>query len=126
MDNVEKEFVQRDQHIAGLEATIAKRDAELKLANDLIEGQKGEMSKAMALQRTLLMQYQEAQIESKELQEFLQAEKYTLAGKLEKFITSYKKTLHIQYSSAFFRNPQGLWIGNVSLKSWNLTKRWRN
>jgi len=80
MDNVEKEFVQRDQQIACLESTIAKRDAELKLSNNLIEGQKAEMEKAVALQRTLLMQYQEAQLESKELQEFLQAEKYTLAG----------------------------------------------
>jgi hypothetical protein len=38
----------------------------------------------VALQKTLLMQYQESEIESKELHEFLQAEKYTLAGQYNK------------------------------------------
>lgn len=82
MDTVEREFEQRDLHIAHLEAHLLKRDADLKCANDVIAGQKADLEKYASVQRTLVMQYQESQIESKELQEFLQAEKYTLAGRI--------------------------------------------
>lgn len=80
MDTVEREFEVRDGHIASLEAKLAKAEAELVSANDVIKCQRAEIVQALALQKTLLLQYQESEIESKELHEFLQAEKYTLAG----------------------------------------------
>jgi len=80
MDNVEREFGQRDFQISNLEAKIMKREAELQMANDMIAGQRTDLEKLIIAHKTLMMQYQESQIESKELQEFLQAEKYTLAG----------------------------------------------
>ena len=81
MDTVEREFEVRDKHIANLEAMLAKAESDLATANDVIKGQRMEIVQAMSTQKTLLMQYHESEIESKELHEFLQAEKYTLAGK---------------------------------------------
>lgn len=83
MDTVEREFEQRDHHIATLESKLAKREAELQAANDVITEQKHKIEQSLILQKTLLMQYQESEIESKELHEFLQAEKYTLAETLK-------------------------------------------
>lgn len=82
LDKVEREFEIRDQQIRVLEAKLVKAEGDLATANDVIASQKSDIAKAVALQRTLLMQYQESEIESKELHEFLQAEKYTLAGKM--------------------------------------------
>ena len=82
MDSVEREFEVRDKHIQGLEAKLAKAEADLAAADDVIKAQRTEIVQAVALQKTLLMQYHESEIESNELHEFLQAEKYTLAGEL--------------------------------------------
>ena len=73
LDKVEREFEIRDQQIRVLEAKLVKAEGDLATANDVIASQKSDIAKAVALQRTLLMQYQESEIESKELHEFLQA-----------------------------------------------------
>jgi hypothetical protein len=83
MDTVEREFEVRDKHIANLEAMLVKAESDLATANDVIRGQRSEIVQAMSTQKTLLMQYHESEIESRELHEFLQAEKYTLAGKFK-------------------------------------------
>ena len=88
MDGVEKEFETRDAHIASLEARndtsaakIMYLEADLEAAREVVESQKVEIQRINESRNGLLQKYQEAEFESRELQEFLQAEKYTLSGK---------------------------------------------
>ena len=57
--------------------------ADLDAANEVIAKLTVEAEKGMSQQKILLSQYQEAEMESRELQDFLQAEKMTLAETLK-------------------------------------------
>ena len=90
MDCVEKEFECRDGNIMALEKrledskfVISQLQYDLDSSNDMIAALKQDLDKSLAAQKTLLQQYQDAEDESQELQEFLQAEKMTLAETLK-------------------------------------------
>ena len=90
MDTVEKQVATRDENILVLERSlletrdmVAKLEGDLQDADEVIHGLKNDLGKSSQTQRTLLAQYQEADAESKELQDFLQAEKMTLAETLK-------------------------------------------
>ena len=90
MDCVEQQFESRDNNIASLERRLeesgevaVRLQADLDAANEVIARLTVEAEKGMAQQKILLKQYQEAEMESRELQEFLQAEKMTLAETLK-------------------------------------------
>ena len=61
----------------------ARLQADLDAANEVIAKLTVEAEKGMSQQKILLSQYQEAEMESRELQDFLQAEKMTLAETLK-------------------------------------------
>ena len=104
MDTVEREFETRDENIHALErdlidakVVISKMDQDLETADEVIKSLRGDLSKSTKAQKTLLSQYQEADAESRELQEFLQAEKMTLAETLkdcESEIAALKSKVH--------------------------------
>jgi chromosome segregation ATPase len=86
MDSVEREFVNRDENIASLrqrvEAERTKTDRlekELKAAKDIILAMHDDMERGSEQQNVLLKQFQDAETEATEMQEFLQAEKTALA-----------------------------------------------
>lgn len=90
MDTVEREFETRDENIAHLEQklresqeVIANYQHDLEQSNEVVLTLKRDLSKGLLTQKTLLQQYQEAEAESNELQEFLSAEKMTLAETLK-------------------------------------------
>ena len=85
MDCVERQFESRDLALAQMEGEQARmEDIGLQLrtrlghAEKLIGGQKRELERSLAAQKTLLHQLQESEQEAREMQEFLQAEKGTL------------------------------------------------
>ena len=90
MDCVEREFECRDDNIHSLERkldahreVIATLQNEADLSADLAQNLKADLDKSRKSERILLRQFEEAETESKELQEFLQAEKMTLAETLK-------------------------------------------
>ena len=90
MDCVEQQFESRDNNIASLEKRLeesgevaVRLQSDLDAANEVIARLTVEAEKGMAQQKILLKQYQEAEMESRELQEFLQAEKMTLSETLK-------------------------------------------
>ena len=90
MDCVEQQFESRDNNIASLERRLeesgdvaVRLQADQDAANEVIARLTVEAEKGMAQQKILLKQYQEAEMESRELQEFLQAEKMTLSETLK-------------------------------------------
>ncbi|XP_059090258.1 putative leucine-rich repeat-containing protein DDB_G0290503 [Tigriopus californicus] len=90
MDTVEREFETRDENIAHLETklresqeVIANYQHDLEQSTEVVLTLKRDLSKGLITQKTLLQQYQEAEAESNELQEFLSAEKMTLAETLK-------------------------------------------
>ena len=90
MDCVEKEFECRDGNIYALEKrledskhVISQLQYNLDSSNEMMAALKLDLDKSLAAQKTLLQQYQDAEDESQELQEFLQAEKMTLAETLK-------------------------------------------
>ena len=85
MDSVEREFESRDlalQQMTGQQARLedwgTQVRARLAQAEQVIQGQKAELERSLAAQKTLLHQLQEGETEAREMQEFLQAEKTTL------------------------------------------------
>ena len=85
MDSVEREFESRDialQEMTGQQARLEdwglQVKARLTKAEQVISGQKRELEKSLAAQKTLIHQLQEGETEAREMQEFLQAEKSTL------------------------------------------------
>ena len=85
MDSVEREFESRDialQEMTGQQARLEdwglQVKARLSKAEQVISGQKRELEKSLAAQKTLIHQLQEGETEAREMQEFLQAEKSTL------------------------------------------------
>ena len=85
MDSVEREFESRDlalQQMTGQQARLEdwgnQVRSRLTQAETVIQGQKKELEKSLAAQKTLLHQLQEGETEAREMQEFLQAEKSTL------------------------------------------------
>ena len=90
MDCVEQQFETRDNNIQSLErrledsnAAALRLQAEVDVSHDVVGNIKAELDRSVAQQRQLLKQCQEAEMESKELQEFLQAEKMTLSETLK-------------------------------------------
>ena len=89
MDSVEREFEVRDLALARLEGererggelTDRLRDR-LSQAESVVAGQRRELERGVAAQKMLLQQVQEQEAEAGELQDFLQAEKGTLADAL--------------------------------------------
>jgi len=85
MDSVEREFECRDlalQQMTGQHARLEDWShqvrARLSQAEQVISGQKRELEKSLAAQKTLIHQLQEGETEAREMQDFLQAEKSTL------------------------------------------------
>ena len=85
MDSVEREFESRDlalQQMTGQQARLEdwgnQVRTRLSQAEQVIQGQKKELERSLAAQKTLLHQLQEGETEAREMQEFLQAEKSTL------------------------------------------------
>ena len=85
MDSVEREFESRDmalQEMTGQQARLEdwghQVRARLSQAEQVISGQKRELEKSLAAQKTLIHQLQEGETEAREMQDFLQAEKSTL------------------------------------------------
>jgi len=90
MDSVERQFESRDlalQQLEGENSRLGEVGMQLKerlsQAEQVIGGQKRELERSMAAQKTLIQQLQESEAEARELQEFLQAEKGTLAEALK-------------------------------------------
>merc|ERR1719277_2859699 len=90
MDCVERQFESRDLALAQMEGEHARMEdlgyqlrARLGQAEQVIGGQKRELERSLAAQKTLIQQLQESEAEARELQEFLQAEKGTLAEALK-------------------------------------------
>ena len=89
MDSVEQQFESRDLALAQLEGEN-QRGGELNRglrerlgqAEQVIGGQRRELERSLAAQKTLIQQLQESEAEASELQEFLQAEKGTLSEAL--------------------------------------------
>ncbi len=89
MDCVEREFEHRDENIHSLEQRLAAYKSnmvtlqeELDVSNEAVAALQQSHDATLQHQKLLLAQYHEAEAESKELQEFLQAEKMTLAETL--------------------------------------------
>jgi hypothetical protein len=90
MDCVEKQFETRDDNIHSLMRRLqdsnlvaSRLQSDLDCANDVIGTLQSEVERSLAQQKVLLRQCQEAEMEARELQEFLQAEKMTLAETLK-------------------------------------------
>merc|ERR1719356_1499460 len=99
MDSVERQFESRDLALQQLEGENSRLgDVGLQLkerlgqAEQIIVGQKRELERALAAQKTLIQQLQESEAEARELEEFLQAEKGTLAEALRESEQEIKKT----------------------------------
>ena len=78
MDSVEREFESRDialQEMTGQQARLEdwglQVKARLSKAEQVISGQKRELEKSLAAQKTLIHQLQEGETEAREMQEFL-------------------------------------------------------
>ena len=90
MDSVERQFESRDlalQQLEGENSRLGEVGLQLKdrlgQAEHVITGQKRELERSLAAQKALIQQLQESEAEARELQEFLQAEKGTLAEALK-------------------------------------------
>jgi chromosome segregation ATPase len=90
MDCVEREFERRDATIYDLEgrlrvdkSKVLNLEMELTNASKIIESQKAELMAARNTQKTLVEQCEHVEVESSELQEFLQIEKMALAETLK-------------------------------------------
>ena len=90
MDCVERQFESRDLALAQMEGEQARMEdyglqlrARLGQAEQVIGGQKRELDRSLAAQKTLIHQLQESEQEAREMQEFLQAEKSTLQEALK-------------------------------------------
>ncbi len=90
MENVEREFENRDGNIASLEnrvqecrGVISGLQSEVEAEQEVITDLRSQLDRGVDKQRTLLQQLGEVEAEAKELQEFLQAEKMTLAETLK-------------------------------------------
>jgi len=90
MENVEKEFDNRDENIQHLEKRLKEyaeatqaMQADLDASQDLAAELRTQLDRSLEKQRTLLAQLREVETEARELQEFLQAEKMTLAETLK-------------------------------------------
>jgi len=89
MDSVERQFESRDIALQQMEGENARAEEvvmhlkeRLGQAEQVIGGQKRELERSLAAQKTLIQQLQESEAEARELQEFLQAEKGTLVEAL--------------------------------------------
>ena len=98
MDSVERQFESRDlalQQLEGENCRLGEVGMQLKerlsQAEQVIGGQKRELERSLAAQKTLIQQLQESEAEARELQEFLQAEKGTLAEALKEAEQEVKK-----------------------------------
>jgi len=98
MDSVERQFESRDlalQQLEGENSRLGEVGMQLKerlgQAEQVIGGQKRELERSLAAQKTLIQQLQESEAEARELQEFLQAEKGTLAEALKEAEQEVKK-----------------------------------
>lgn len=98
MDSVERQFESRDlalQQMEGENSRLGEVGMQLKerlgQAEQVIGGQKRELERSLAAQKTLIQQLQESEAEARELQEFLQAEKGTLAEALKEAEQEIKK-----------------------------------
>jgi len=98
MDSVERQFESRDlalQQFEGENNRLGDVGMQLKerlgQAEQVIGGQKRELERSLAAQKTLIQQLQESEAEARELQEFLQAEKGTLAEALKEAEQEIKK-----------------------------------
>jgi len=98
MDSVERQFESRDLALQQLEGENARvEDVGVQLrerlgqAEHVIGGQKRELERSLAAQKTLIQQLQESEAEARELQEFLQAEKGTLVEALKESEQEMKK-----------------------------------
>ena len=85
MDCVERQFESRDLALQQMEGEQARMEdygvqlrSRLGQAELVIGGQKKELERSLAAQKTLIHQLQESEQEAREMQEFLQAEKSTL------------------------------------------------
>lgn len=92
MDTVEKEFQSRDKIIQTLEkdleqykSLVAELQGEVKDNNKVMNTLQTDLERNRESKVLLLQQYKEAEVESRELQEFLQAEKMTLAETLKDY-----------------------------------------
>eukprot|EP00092_Neocalanus_flemingeri_P032623 GFUD01035484.1.p1 GENE.GFUD01035484.1~~GFUD01035484.1.p1 ORF type:complete len:1136 (+),score=438.78 GFUD01035484.1:195-3602(+) len=90
MDSVERQFESRDlalQQLEGENSRVEEVGVQLRdrlgQAEQVIGGQKRELERSLAAQKTLIQQLQESEAEARELQEFLQAEKGTLVEALK-------------------------------------------
>ena len=98
MDSVERQFESRDlalQQFEGENNRLGDVGMQLKerlgQAEQVIGGQKRELESSLAAQKTLIQQLRESEAVARELQEFLQAEKGTLAEALKEAEQEIKK-----------------------------------
>merc|ERR1719270_2036560 len=98
MDSVERQFESRDlalQQLEGENSRLGEVGLQLKdrlgQAEHVITGQKRELERSLAAQKTLIQQLQESEAEARELQEFLAAEKSTLQEALREGESEIKK-----------------------------------
>ncbi len=90
MENVEREFENRDENIQALErrvqeykSAVSRLQADVDSGQDVISDLRGQLERSVDKQKILLQQLGEVETEARELQEFLQAEKMTLAETLK-------------------------------------------
>lgn len=98
MDCVERQFESRDLALQQMEGEHARMEdlgfqlrARLGQAEQVIGGQKRELERSLAAQKTLIHQLQESEQEAREMQEFLAAEKSTLQEALREGESEIKK-----------------------------------
>ncbi|XP_040579727.2 uncharacterized protein [Lepeophtheirus salmonis] len=83
MDTVEREFECRQDNMLQLEQRCAEMQSQLFEAQRTINEKRQELSRKCNDYKALMSRFQEAEIETTELQEFLQAEKTTLTEALK-------------------------------------------